>query len=313
MGLHKFMLDKFCDFVLKMDTNRMNAQEKYTGIKSYYDIPYIDDGNECHLLDVYRPEEAEGQILPVIVDIHGGAWFYGRKIINEQFCNAMTKKGFVVVNINYRTIRVEDGGQFPGIIEDVFAAYNWVYEHIAEYGGDVNNAFLIGDSAGAHLAAMSCQLNKDKEAAERLNLHTDLNFRALGYICGVSTVEPFMKMPLPILRYIFTLFFGKGWKKNVNLPLATIRKRDISSLPPVFINSAYADFMKKDVIGFEQILTDAGKEHEYVFITKEQQIEMFGSAEHKLDHVYNVHNPEWPDCDYVNEKMAQFFKAHMAE
>ena len=313
MGLNKRLLDKFCNMVTNMDNKRMAAQKKYTGIKTFADIPYIDDGNECHLLDVYRPEEAEGQVLPVIIDIHGGAWFYGRKIINEQFCHAMTKKGFVVVNINYRTIRVEDGGQFPGIIADVFAACNWVYEHISEYGGDINNAFLVGDSAGAHMAAMTCQLMKDKESADRLGLHTDIHFRALGYICGVSTVEPFKKIPLPILNYTFTLFFGKGWRKNENLPLATIRNRDVASLPPTFINTAYADFMKKDVIGFEKIMTEVGLEHEYVYISKEQQKTDFPGDEHKMDHVYNVHNPEWAPCHYVNEKMAAFFKAHLSK
>lgn len=312
MGLHKFMIDKFCDFLVKMDGSRMAAQPPYEGIQKWENIPYVDDGNECHLLDVYRPEGVEGP-LPVIVDVHGGAWFYGRKEINAQFGHAMAKKGFVVVNISYRTIRVEDGGQFPGIVEDIFSACNWTYDHIAEYGGDIDNAFLVGDSAGAHLTGLTMQINGNKETSERLNLSTKINFRAQGWVCGVSQVSNFRKMHLPILDYVSKLFFGKGWRKNPDYALADIRYNDLTSLAPVFMNSAYADFMKKDVIEFDKILTEAGHEHEFVFVTKEQQQAEFGSLEHKLDHCYNIHNPEWPECDMVNEKMAQFFFAHVVK
>lgn len=312
MGLHKYMIDKFCDFLVKMDGDRMATQPKYEGLEKWENIPYIDDGNECHLLDVYRPEGTEGA-LPVIVDVHGGAWFYGRKEINAQFCHAMAKKGFVVVNISYRTIREEDGGRFPAIAEDIFAAYNWTYEHIAEYGGDLNNAFLIGDSAGAHLAGLTMQINGDEKTSERLGLSTKINFRALGWICGVSTVDNFKKLHIPVLNYVFTLFFGKGWKKSENYALANIRARDLSTLPPIFMNSAYADFMKKDVIEFDEILTEAGHEHEFVYITEEEQAKDYGSNEHKLDHCYNVHYPEWPECDMVNERMAKFFFDRMAK
>ncbi|MBR1747108.1 MAG: alpha/beta hydrolase [Clostridia bacterium] len=312
MGLHKFMIDKFCGFLTKMDTERIEGQEKYTGLTKWENIPYTEEGDECHLLDVYRPEDAEGK-LPVIVDVHGGAWIYGRKEINAQFCHALAKKGFVVVNMSYRTIRVEDAGTFPAILQDVFDAYNWVYDHIEEYGGDLNNVFLIGDSAGAHIAGMSQQINADKATSERLGMSTKLSFRAMGWVCGVSTVDNFKKMHVPVLNYVFKLFFGKGWRKSENYALANVRAGDLNALPPLFMNSAYADFMQKDVIAFDEILTEAGHEHEFVYITEEQQKQDFDTVDHKLDHCYNVHFPEWPECDFVNERMIAFFRAHMAE
>ena len=270
MGLHKFMIDKFCNFVTKMDGDRMATQPPYTGLEEFKDIPYADDGNEIHTLDVYRPEGTTGT-LPVIIDVHGGAWIYGRKEINKQFCHALAKMGFVVVNLNYRTIRVEDGGTFPNILTDVFLGYNWVEKHVGEYGGDLNNVFLIGDSAGAHIAGLSLVINSDEELSKELSMHTDLNFRSFGWVCGVSDVETFRKLHIPVLNYIFKLFFGKEWRKSKYVHIATLRNDDlVKAFPPTFMNSAYADFMRKDVLSFEKVLEERVIEHELYYIDEEK-------------------------------------------
>lgn len=311
MGLHKFMIDKFCGLLTKMDGSRMAGQAPYTGLTEYKDIPYSDDGMDIHTLDVYRPEKVEGK-LPVIVDVHGGAWIYGRKEINKQFCHAMALMGFVVVNLNYRTIRVEDGGTFPNILADVFMGYNWVEEHIEEYGGDLNNVFLVGDSAGAHISGFSLVINASEELSKELNMHTDLKFRSLGWVCGVSDVEAFRKRHMPMLNYIFSLFFGKEWKKSKYLSVATMRNNEIEkAFPPTFLNSAYADFMRSDVLAFDKLLEERGIEHELYYID-ENRAKEYGT-EHKLDHCFNVHYPEWKEGADTNEAMIAFFRKHMAE
>lgn len=53
------------------------------------------------MLDVYRPKSVEGA-LPVIVDIHGGGWYYGDKELNKYYCMSLVKYGFAVVNVSYR-------------------------------------------------------------------------------------------------------------------------------------------------------------------------------------------------------------------
>jgi len=42
----------------------------------------------------------------------------------------------------------------PGHIIDVAEAIAWVSDHISEYGGDPETIFVMGHSAGAHLAAL---------------------------------------------------------------------------------------------------------------------------------------------------------------
>ena len=41
-------------------------------------IRYAED-DPCQLLDIYRPSDAAGERIPVIVSVHGGGWVYGDK------------------------------------------------------------------------------------------------------------------------------------------------------------------------------------------------------------------------------------------
>ena len=48
------------------------------GVKVLRDLQYVEGGHERNRLDLYLPEKAEGQ-LPLVVWIHGGAWWAGSK------------------------------------------------------------------------------------------------------------------------------------------------------------------------------------------------------------------------------------------
>ena len=39
----------------------------------------LHDDREMQRLDVYRPKQAQGEDLPIIISVHGGAWMYGDK------------------------------------------------------------------------------------------------------------------------------------------------------------------------------------------------------------------------------------------
>ena len=107
-------------------------------------------GAERHRLDVYTPAEV-GRPLPVIVFFHGGHWRSGDKARYRFAADALVAQGYAVVVPNYR-LWPEVG--FPGFVEDGAAAVAWVHANIADYGGDADELFLMGHSAGAHIAAL---------------------------------------------------------------------------------------------------------------------------------------------------------------
>jgi arylformamidase len=115
------------------------------------DLAYAEPKNERQTLDVFSP--AEGKDHPVILWIHGGGWKKGDKSSVQKKPQVFTDKGFVFVAINYRFLPQVTMKEMTG---DIAKAIHWVHDHAKEYGGDPNTIFVMGHSAGAHLAALVC-------------------------------------------------------------------------------------------------------------------------------------------------------------
>lgn len=118
------------------------------------DIPYVEEGHERQVLDVYVPEKAsDGGKLPVMFWIHGGGWQVGDKSDVALKPKVLTERGFVFVSTNYRLL---PDVTMDVLIRDCALALGWVHRHIAEHGGDPDRVFVGGHSAGAQLAAILC-------------------------------------------------------------------------------------------------------------------------------------------------------------
>ena len=112
----------------------------------------IDYGSEQEqALDLYIPSNAAEKPLPVLVFFYGGSWDTGNKEMYYFIADAFTKRGYIVVIPDY--VKYPDG-LFPKFIEDGAAAIAWTQSNIAQYGGDPENIFMAGHSAGAHLGGM---------------------------------------------------------------------------------------------------------------------------------------------------------------
>lgn len=111
------------------------------------DIAYVTDGHERQKLDLYIPNEGEN--LPLIIWVHGGAWLGGNK---ERYAPMeYLKSGYAGASINYR---LSQHAIFPAQIEDVKAAVRWIRANAETYRLDPNRFAAWGSSAGGHLVAM---------------------------------------------------------------------------------------------------------------------------------------------------------------
>lgn len=106
-------------------------------------------------LDVYRPDvsgaDAVAAPAPVVVYLYGGSWRSGERGYYHFIGEALTSRGFVAVVPDYR---LYPEVRFPAFVEDGARAVQWVRAHIAGFGGDPGRIFLMGHSAGAHIAAL---------------------------------------------------------------------------------------------------------------------------------------------------------------
>ena len=117
--------------------------------------------SNCSLeMRVYKKDIAANGLKPLIM-FHGGGWSKrGIPFLSmESQISHYTDAGFVVFAPFYRLIGNEDGpsecNQATGeqITEDAAAAFEYVASHRYRYGAGNGNIALLGQSAGAHLAA----------------------------------------------------------------------------------------------------------------------------------------------------------------
>ncbi|MBW2294438.1 MAG: alpha/beta hydrolase, partial [Deltaproteobacteria bacterium] len=127
---------------------------RHPDVKVVRDIPYIDDGNPKHRLDIYMPKNpALGMTpAPVLLQIHGGGWIIGNK--REQalpLLNLMAARGWICVTANYR---LSPKATFPDHLLDLKRVVKWIREEIHNYGGDPEFIVATGGSAGGHLSSL---------------------------------------------------------------------------------------------------------------------------------------------------------------
>lgn len=120
------------------------------GVKVKKDVNYTDQNDERRQLNVFYQKDIT-QAKDVVIFIHGGSWSSGSKDIYWWLGRNLARKDIVAVNINYGLAPANQYGQMA---EDCALAVKWVQAHIADYGGNPDRIFLMGHSAGAHLAEL---------------------------------------------------------------------------------------------------------------------------------------------------------------
>jgi acetyl esterase/lipase len=104
-----------------------------------------------HCLDVYVPDAASAAPRPLVVFWHGGRWRFGDKADYRFVGAALAELGYVAVLPNYRHYPQV---KMPGFMDDAARAGQWAAAHAGEFGADARRLYLMGHSAGAHMAAL---------------------------------------------------------------------------------------------------------------------------------------------------------------
>lgn len=142
------------------------------------DILYLDNGVDQLRFDWYKPDGVGP--FPVLISIHGGGFVIGDKGIGNviAFHKYFASKGYVVFDLQYGLFDISEigndmsvFGSFLGAVSFINPPYNKSYtipemvENIGnftkvlelnstKYHADLNRTFIVGRSAGGHLASI---------------------------------------------------------------------------------------------------------------------------------------------------------------
>ena len=124
------------DFIERSKTAR-------TLMEGVYDIRYGSKPKQT--LDLHLPKDSSNP--PLLIYIHGGYWRAIDKNDHSFIALPFIKNGIAVANVNYDLC---PSVTLTEIVDEIIEAFHFVRNQVKEW--KTNGVYLIGHSAGAHLA-----------------------------------------------------------------------------------------------------------------------------------------------------------------
>ncbi len=161
----------------------------------YNDLSYLpeqDQDNSFQRLNLVVPKDESG--VPLLIWVGGGAWAYVDRHREMDLARQFAARGIAVASVGHRLSpavwrdpALKTGVQHPAHIEDLAAAFRWLYDQAEEYGYDRSKIFVGGFSSGAHLAAL---LSMDKRRLAEVGLSKD-QIRGVIPIAGTFDIPDY--------------------------------------------------------------------------------------------------------------------------
>jgi cation diffusion facilitator CzcD-associated flavoprotein CzcO/acetyl esterase/lipase len=200
---------------------------------------------------VYKP--ATPGPHQIVVYFHGGGWVLGDEQSDEPFCRDMVRRtGMTFVSVGYRHAPEH---RFPAAAEDGYAATRWISEHLAELGGFEGPVLVAGWSAGGNIAAVTCQLARDRggpQISGQLLVcpvtdctvdRPSYNDNAEGYFLTRSLMD-----------WFWDLYCSPADRTD---PRVSPLRGKVSGLPPAFVVTCEFDPLRDEGIAYAEAMAAA--------------------------------------------------------
>jgi acetyl esterase len=206
---------------------------------------------------IYTPEGLTTEKPPpALLYFHGGGLVAGSIETHDRIARALASAlQFRLISLQYR---LAPEAPFPAGVEDAYAATAAIIARASEFSIDPARIVVGGDSAGATLAAVVCQLAAARRlkgiAAQFLlcpimDLAGESDSRrelASGYFLDAAT-----------LRHDLQHYLVAGGDA-VDPRVSPLRAAELTGLPPACIHTAEFDPLRDEGLAYAQRLEDAG-------------------------------------------------------
>ena len=210
-------------------------------------------------LRTFVPDQVDG----VLFHIHGGAWLGGSPemmdLLHEMLADTVN---LAVVSVDYR---LSPEHPYPAGPDDCEAAALWVVEHArAELGSD--RLVIGGESAGAHLAAVTLLRLRDRHRPRRPLPRREPHLRRVRPVADAEPARRRARRPRS------TSSTAPGSRSTSSCPGLSREERrdpdisplyaDLSGMPPALFSVGTADHLLDDTLFMAARWVAAGNEAE---------------------------------------------------
>lgn len=307
--------------MMKMDASPKSIERlrgMFNGIKSQPvtsdQIEIIDqtikglDQNDIPLR-IYLPLERK-ENLPVLYYIHGGGFFAGHMGVVEQLVKMIVEKyNIVAVSIDYR---LAPENPYPKGHEDCYEGLKWVYEHISLYGGNPQNIFVAGDSAGGNLTQY-CTTRDMEDGTHRVSgqmlLYPTVNMGNVDDEYSHWSIDKYNIHPKhrKVINTTLSMMGGDNGMTNllgdilgtndVMNKYLTPYMMDVKGLPPTLVTVGEHDFLYIECLAYAKKLVDAGVDTTTIVYKG-------------MGHAYGDNIGVYPQSEDCAIEMGRFIKEH---
>lgn len=199
---------------------------------------------------------APGHLLQTYVFLHGGGWTLGDLSTYEPLCRRLTR--VLRADVLWVDYRLAPEHPFPAALDDALAACRWLFAHGEALGLDPDNVGVIGDSAGANLAAVAATLNVNGELGAKFAAQIliypclDLTRRHRSH---VDLAKGFLLTKALYDWYVGNYLAGHDARDPRVSPLFA---PDLSGLAPAVVLHAGFDPLRDEAIAYVAKLRRAG-------------------------------------------------------
>jgi cation diffusion facilitator CzcD-associated flavoprotein CzcO/acetyl esterase/lipase len=201
---------------------------------------------------LYRP--ATPGPHPIVVYFHGGGWVLGDAQSDDPFCRDMCRRtGMIFVSVGYRHAPEHP---FPAAAEDGYAAMRWIAAHAAELGGTTDDVLVAGWSAGGNVAAVTCQLARDRggpKIAGQLLICpvTDHSFERPSYAANADGYF----LTRSLMQWFWDLYCPAADRAD---PRASPLRGRVAGLPPACVVTCEFDPLRDEGVAYAEAMAAAG-------------------------------------------------------
>lgn len=212
---------------------------------------------------VYKPKNANGKPLPVLMYFHGGGFVIASIATYDASCRAMANAtGAMVVAVAYR---MAPEFKLPTAHEDCYAATQYVMNRAASMGGNSAKVAVLGESAGGNLATDMCIMARDRGG--KMPIHQALIYPYVDLSArGLNTASMRQNTNASSPKTKFLTREGVAWFNKWALPSPAFGRNPLASplyanlrgLPPATIVLAEIDPLRTQGALYAQKLMRAG-------------------------------------------------------